>query len=197
MKGSDRTPESRAKEILQESAETHARAAETLPEVSARVARLFHTALVAGGKVLLCGNGGSAADAQHIAAELAGRLRHERKGLAAIALTVNSSILTAVSNDYGYDAVFERQVEALGRPGDVLVGISTSGTSANVIAALRKAREMGLGTVGFAGENTELMAELCDVIVSAPTSDTQRIQEIHIAVGHVVCELVESRVAPE
>ena len=141
------------------------------------------------------GNGGSAADAQHLAAELAGRLRRERRGLPAVALTVNSSILTAVSNDYGYDMVFARQVEALGRPGDVLVGISTSGSSPNIVRALEHGRAEGLTTVGFMGQRDGDMQKHCDLIVRAPSDDTQRIQEIHIAVGHAVCELVESWVA--
>jgi D-sedoheptulose 7-phosphate isomerase len=142
--------------------------------------------------VLLCGNGGSASDAQHIAAELAGRLRMERRGLPAIALTVNPSILTALSNDYGYELVFARQVEALGQEGDVLVGITTSGGSANVIRALEAARKAGLRTVGLAGRNTVSMVGLCDHLISVQSEDTQRIQEIHIATGHAICEIVES-----
>jgi D-sedoheptulose 7-phosphate isomerase len=142
--------------------------------------------------VLLCGNGGSAADAQHIAAELAGRLRRERAGLPAIALTVNPSVLTAVSNDYGYEMVFARQVDALGRKGDVLIGISTSGTSPNVVRALEAARARGMATIGLMGERGGPMEAHCDVAVAAPSSDTQRIQEIHIVVGHAICEIVES-----
>jgi D-sedoheptulose 7-phosphate isomerase len=181
--------------IMRESAEIHLKAADEVAESAADVARAIHRALQAGGKILLCGNGGSAADAQHLAAELAGRLRRERRGLPAIALTVNASVLTAVSNDYGYDMVFARQVEALGRPGDVLVGISTSGSSPNVVRALERGRAEGLTTVGFMGRNDGAMQEHCDLIVRAPSDDTQRIQEIHITVGHAVCELVESWVA--
>lgn len=181
--------------IMRESAEIHLQAADEVAESAAQAAGAIHKALQAGGKVLFCGNGGSAADAQHLAAELAGRLRRERRGLAAIALTVNASVLTAVSNDYGYEMVFARQVEALGRSGDVLVGISTSGSSPNVVRALERGKAEGLMTVGFMGRNGGSMKEHCDLVVTAPSDDTQRIQEIHIAVGHAVCELVESWVA--
>jgi len=181
--------------MLRESAATHKAAAERLPGEVAAVADLLSVTLEGGGKVLLCGNGGSAADAQHLAAELQGRLRRERRGLAVLALTVNASTLTAVSNDYGYEMVFARQVEALGRPGDVLVGISTSGASANVVKALEVARSAGMSTVGLMGEHGGPMREHCDHVIEAPSTDTQRIQEIHIAVGHAICELVESRVA--
>lgn len=182
----------RVREIFRESSEAHARASATLAPSVADAAAVVVDALQSGAKVLLCGNGGSAADAQHIAAELAGRLRRERAGLPAVALTVNPSVLTAVSNDYGYDMVFARQVEALGRAGDVLIGISTSGGSPNVLRALEAARARGMKTVGLLGERGAEMGPLCDVSVAAPSSDTQRIQEIHIAVGHAICEIVES-----
>lgn len=182
----------RVGEIFRESSEAHARAAGTLGAVVAVAAGIAVEAFKAGAKVLLCGNGGSAADAQHIAAELAGRLRKERAGLPAVALTVNPSVLTAVSNDYGYEKVFARQVEALGREGDVLIGISTSGSSPNVVAALETARSLGMTTIGLMGERRGAMEEFCDVAVAAPSSDTQRIQEIHIVVGHAICEIVES-----
>jgi D-sedoheptulose 7-phosphate isomerase len=148
--------------------------------------------LRAGNKVLLCGNGGSAADAQHIAAELAGRLRLERGGLPAVALTVNPSVMTALANDYGYDMVFARQVEALAVRGDVLIGISTSATSPNVLRALEAARDRGVVTIGLAGRDPDEMAALCDHIIAVPDGDTQRVQEIHIAAGHAICEIVES-----
>lgn len=180
--------------ILRESAEVHLRSAETLSLEAARVAAAIHESFESGGKVLLCGNGGSAADAQHLAAELAGRLRRERRGLPAVALTVNGSVLTAVSNDYGYEMVFARQVEALGLPGDVLVAISTSGSSPNVVRALERARAAKLITVGFLGDRGGDMEAHCDHLIKAPSSDTQRIQEIHIAVGHAICELVEARI---
>jgi D-sedoheptulose 7-phosphate isomerase len=182
----------RVEEIFRESSEVHARAARALPEGIARAAALVVDALRSGSKVLLCGNGGSAADAQHIAAELAGRLRRERAGLPAVALTVNPSVLTAVSNDYGYQAVFARQVEALGREGDVLIGISTSGGSANVVEALAEAGRRGMVTIGLVGEGGGPMKEHCDVAIHAPSSDTQRVQEIHIVIGHAICEIVES-----
>ena len=182
----------RVRAIFAESARVHEMAAESLSYVIAASATAVTDALRAGNKVLLCGNGGSAADAQHIAAELAGRLRLERGGLPAIALTVNPSVMTALANDYGYDMVFARQVEALGREGDVLVGISTSGRSANVVRALETARSAGLVTVGLVGRDTEQMEGLCDHLIAVPVQDTQRIQEIHIAAGHAMCEIVES-----
>jgi D-sedoheptulose 7-phosphate isomerase len=178
--------------IFLESSEALARAAEAIAPQVADAAALVVRTLRDGGTVLLCGNGGSAADAQHIAAELAGRLRRERPGLPALALTVNPSVLTAVSNDYGYEAVFARQVEALGSEGDVLVGISTSGSSPNVVRALEEARSRGLATIGFMGELGGAMEKHCDVAIRAPSRDTQRVQEIHIAAGHAVCETVES-----
>jgi len=177
--------------VLRDSADTLAAAARVLAVSTADAAALVANALRAGSKVLLCGNGGSAADAQHIAAELAGRLRIERPALPALALTVNPSVLTAVANDYGYEAVFARQVEALGRPGDVLIGISTSGASGNVVAALAAARSAGMRTVGLMGKAGGPMKEHCDVAILVPSSDTQRIQEVHIVVGHAICELVE------
>ncbi|MBM3306935.1 MAG: D-sedoheptulose 7-phosphate isomerase [Candidatus Eisenbacteria bacterium] len=192
MKRGDPAAAAAAQKILTASSEALAAAAGAVAAVTADAATLILEALRAGGKVLLCGNGGSAADAQHIAAELAGRLRKERPGLAAIALTVNPSVLTAVANDYGYDAVFARQVEAIGRPGDVLVGISTSGRSGSVLRALAAARAAGLSTIGLTGEDGGAMTERCDVAILVPSSDTQRIQEAHIAVGHAICELVES-----
>jgi len=182
----------RVRAIFAESARVHEMAAESLSDVIAASATAVTDALREGNKVLLCGNGGSAADAQHIAAELAGRLRLERGGLPAIALTVNPSVMTALANDYGYDMVFARQVEALGREGDVLVGISTSGRSANVVRALETARSAGLVTVGLVGRDTEQMEGLCDHLIAVPVQDTQRIQEIHIAAGHAMCEIVES-----
>lgn len=177
--------------ILTASSETLAAAARLLAGSTADAAAVISAAFRSGFRVYLCGNGGSAADAQHIAAELAGRLRKERPALPAIALTVNPSVLTAIANDYGYDAVFARQVEGLGRPGDVLVGISTSGASRNVVAALAAAHAAGLLTIGLMGKAGGPMKEHCDVAILVPSSDTQRIQETHIAVGHAVCELVE------
>ena len=148
-------------------------------------------ALAAGHKVLFCGNGGSAADSQHLAAEFVGRFQKERKGLPAIALTVDTSILTAVGNDYGYNKVFVRQVEALAQAGDVLVGISTSGNSPNVIEALEVAKEKGCYTVGMTAYGGGKMASLCDTCLAVPCKVTARAQEMHILMGHILCELVD------
>lgn len=148
-------------------------------------------ALKAGNKVLFCGNGGSAADAQHLAAELIGRFQKERRSLASVALTTDTSILTAVANDYGYDEVFARQVEGLGRSGDVLIGISTSGNSANVVKAALKARDTGMHTIAFTGEGGGKLKDICDITFAVPSKVTARIQEMHIMVGHIICELVE------
>jgi D-sedoheptulose 7-phosphate isomerase len=149
-------------------------------------------ALRAGGKVMLCGNGGSAADAQHLAAELVGRYRQERRALPALALTVDTSALTAIGNDYGFDLVFARQLSGIARPGDVLLAITTSGRSANVIEGLRAARGLGVRTIGLTGAGGAEIAPLCDVLISVPSSETSHIQEMHIAVGHMICGIVES-----
>lgn len=144
-----------------------------------------------GGKLLLVGNGGSAGDCQHIAAELVGRYGFDRPGLPAIALTTDTSALTAISNDYGYPAVFSRQVEALGKPGDVLLGLSTSGNSVNVINALVAARQIGLGCIGLTGRGGGAMREHCDILIDIPAQETASIQEGHIMMGHILCDLIE------
>lgn len=146
----------------------------------------------AGGKVLFCGNGGSAADAQHLAAELEGRFLVDRPPLPAVALTVNTSSLTAIANDYGYDDVFVRQVRGLGTAKDALVGISTSGNSTNVINALVAARGMGMLTIGFSGQNGGKMEAECDLCLKVPSVSTPRIQEMHILAGHIVCHIIEN-----
>ena len=146
-----------------------------------------------GNKLLICGNGGSAADSQHIAAELTGRYKKERRGIAAIALSTDTSALTAIGNDYGFDVVFARQVEALANKGDVLLGISTSGNSKNVLLALQKAREHGCKTIGLSGKDGGAMQALCDVNLIVPSNDTPRIQEMHITLGHILCHLIEER----
>jgi D-sedoheptulose 7-phosphate isomerase len=143
------------------------------------------------GKVLFCGNGGSAADAQHLAAEFAGKFYFDREPLNSEALHVNTSYLTAVGNDYSYQEVYARIVKAKGRTGDVLVGISTSGNSGNVVKALAQAKKQGMITIGFTGETGGEMKELCDYLIPIPSTDTPRIQECHILVGHIICELVE------
>lgn len=145
-----------------------------------------------GGKVLICGNGGSAADAQHIAAELSGKFYFDREPLDAEALHVNTSYITAVGNDYGYDQVYKRLIRAKGRAGDILIGITTSGNSANVVLALQQAKKQGLVTIGFTGLNRGKVDEYCDFLIKVPSSDTPRIQEAHILIGHIICQLVES-----
>ena len=154
-------------------------------------AKLCLDCLKNGNKILLFGNGGSAADAQHIAAELVGRYKTERKGLAAIALTTDTSTLTAISNDYGYDCVFDRQVEALANTGDVAIGISTGGSSANVTSALKLAKDLDCKTIGFSGRGGGEMNELCDINIVVPAKDTARIQEMHIVIGHTICHLID------
>ena len=154
-------------------------------------AKLCLDCLKNGNKILLFGNGGSAADAQHIAAELVGRYKTERKGLAAIALTTDTSALTAISNDYGYDCVFDRQVEALANSGDVAIGISTGGSSANVASALKLAKDLDCKTIGFSGRGGGEMNELCDINIVVPAQATARIQEMHIVIGHTICHLID------
>jgi len=144
-------------------------------------------------RILFCGNGGSAADAQHIAAELSGRFLKERKALFAEALHVNSSYLTAVANDYGFEYTYSRILEATGRKGDVLIGLSTSGNSLNVINALKKAKEIGMKTIGFTGKYGGKMCDFCDIIFNIPSSNTARIQEAHILLGHTLCQLIEEK----
>ena len=156
-----------------------------------RIAGEMTRTLRAGNKILWCGNGGSAADAQHLAAELVGRFQRDRRGLASIALTTDTSILTAVANDHGYEKVFSRQVEALGVEGDLLVGISTSGNSRNVCLALETARSLGVFTVAFAGEGGGEIAAIADLALCIPSKDTARIQESHILCGHMLCDWVE------
>ena len=147
-------------------------------------------------KMLFCGNGGSASDAQHIAAELSGRFYTDRPPLYAEALHVNSSYMTAVANDYGYKETYARMVEASGRKGDVLVGISTSGNSPNVVKAMLNAKEIGMLTVGFTGSKGGKMKEICDIMIQVPSDDTPRIQEVHILVGHIICQLIEEEMFP-
>ena len=167
-----------------------------LQAVVAAVAQACVQALRRGGKVLFCGNGGSAADAQHLAGEFVSRFHFDRSPLAAVALTTDTSVLTAIGNDYGYELVFERQVRGLGRPGDVLVGISTSGRSPNVLRALKAARETGLVTVGMTGNQREAIEGLCDLCIRIPSRETPKIQEGHIVLGHALCGLVEAMMFP-
>lgn len=142
-------------------------------------------------KTLIAGNGGSAADAQHIAGEFVSRFYFDRPGLASIALTTDTSILTAIGNDYGYERVFARQVEANGANGDVFIGISTSGNSKNIVEAIKAAKERGIFTVGFTGAKGGIMKEMCDICICVPSNETPRIQESHIVIGHIICAIVE------
>lgn len=163
-----------------------------LHDLIVRAVSLSVEALKRGNKLLFAGNGGSAADAQHWAGELVSRFNFDRPGLAAIALTTDTSILTAIGNDYGYDYVFARQVEALGRDGDLLFAISTSGNSKNIVRAIQAARERSVGVIGFTGRHGGAMAELCDVCFRMPSDETPKIQEGHEMLGHLVCGLIES-----
>jgi D-sedoheptulose 7-phosphate isomerase len=148
-------------------------------------------------KVLFCGNGGSAADAQHISAELSGRFYTDRPPLYSEALHVNSSYMTAVANDYSYDVVYSRMVEACGRKGDVLVGITTSGNSKNILAAMKMARKQGMITIGMTGQSGGKMNDCCDIMLRVPSTDTPRIQESHILIGHIICQLIEETIFPK
>lgn len=181
--------------FLRQQGEEHAvvlqRTLDSLGDAFARTVHLCQTALNRGGKIVFFGNGGSAADAQHLAAELVVRYRQERPAMAAIALTTDSSILTACANDYSYDHVFARQVEALVRPEDAVIGISTSGNSPNVLAGLEAARRLGAATIGFAGRDGGKMPSLCDALLVVPSPVTARIQEMHIMIGHALCDLLE------
>jgi D-sedoheptulose 7-phosphate isomerase len=162
-----------------------------LRELTLRAVALSVAALKRGNKLLFAGNGGSAADAQHWAGELVSRFNFDRPGLAGIALTTDTSIITAIGNDYGYDYVFARQVEALGRKGDVLFAISTSGNSKNIVRAIQAARESGIGVIGFTGQTGGAMVELCDICLNMPTTETPKVQEGHEFLGHLICGLIE------
>ena len=168
-----------------------------LVEMVATVAGKCSEALRRGNKVLFAGNGGSAADAQHLAGELVSRFAYDRPGLAAFALTTDTSVLTAIGNDYGYEHLFARQVQAVGVAGDVFFGISTSGRSPNILAAMRMAREKGMVTVGLTGRLGGQMPDLCDVLLRVPSDSTPRIQEGHIAMGHAICQIIEATLFPK
>ncbi|GBC82188.1 Phosphoheptose isomerase 1 [bacterium HR10] len=186
------TPVERIRELARESIRVKERFFEERAEDVARAAELMIAALRAGRKILLFGNGGSAADAQHIAAELVNRYRRARPALAAMALTTDTSILTSIANDVAFEEVFSRQIEALGEPGDVAVAISTSGRSPNVVRAVETARRLGLRTIGLLGRDGGFVAPLVDVPLIVPVEETPRIQEVHITLGHILCELIES-----
>jgi len=178
---------------LQSHAETMVQVERQLADRLAAAVEMVSSALAGGSKLLVMGNGGSAGDAQHLAAEIVGRFKLERRGLPAIALTTDSSILTAIGNDYGFEQVFRRQVEALAAPGDVVIGISTSGNSPNVLAALTLAREIGCRTIGLLGRDGGTILPVVDLDLTVPSQDTPRIQEGHITMIHILCDLVERR----
>ena len=178
------------KQCFQDHEEVLSATKELQPAIG-KAGALIGKAVAEGHKILFCGNGGSAADSQHLAAEFVGRFQKERIALPAIALTVDTSILTAVANDYGYGIVFQRQVEALGQPGDILVGISTSGNSGNVLAAIGAAKRRGMAVIGMTGMGGGKMKDICDVCLSVPAKVTARTQEMHILIGHILCEVAE------
>ncbi len=174
--------------------ETINKVIETMQDKLEIASKLTVETIKNGNKILLCGNGGSAADAQHIAAELVGRYKSDRRGLPAIALTTDSSALTSIGNDYGYDRVFDRQIEALANKGDLIIGISTSGNSHNVVNALKLGRELDCKTLGFSGRDGGIMNNLCDINLVVPSNDTPRIQEIHILLGHIICQIIDNNI---
>jgi len=178
-------------EIFADHSAVVARAARELPPVLERIARVMHECLLAGGKILACGNGGSASDAQHLVAELVGRYREERRALPAIALTADAATLTALGNDYGFERVFARQVEALARAGDVLLAISTSGNSANVLQAVHAARRLGCTVVALTGAGGGALAGQTDLVLRSPSDTVARIQEVHSLCLHVICEALD------
>ena len=169
---------------------------QALLETIQAVANVMIRALRDGKRILWCGNGGSAADAQHLAAELSGRFYYDRPPLNSEAMHCNTSYLTAVANDYGYDLIYSRMIDGACKPGDVLIGISTSGNSTNICNAFRKAKELGVITVALTGETGGEMKALADYLLNVPSADTPRIQESHIMIGHIICEIVESKMFP-
>lgn len=183
--------ENKIKESLKESISVKEKVIkESIGDVKA-IIDLCIDALKNEGKIIFCGNGGSAADSQHLAAELVVRFKKNRKSLPAIALTTNTSSITAIGNDFGFDAIFSRQIESLANKGDVLFAISTSGKSNNITEAVKKAKQLGLKTIAFTGENGKELARSCDLYFIAPSNDTARIQEAHACVGHIICEIIE------
>jgi len=170
---------------------------ESLLNIIRKAAEISVSAFNTGNKVLFCGNGGSAADAQHIAAELSGRFYTDRDPLYAEALHVNSSFMTAVANDYSYDVVYSRMIKGCGRKGDVLFAISTSGNSKNILLAIEEAKKQGMITIGMTGASGGKMNDLCDYMLKVPSSDTPRIQESHILIGHIICQLIEETIFPK
>lgn len=182
---------------LEESANIKKIIAQNLSDTIVNAAKMIIDAYKTGGKVLLIGNGGSAADAQHIAAELVGRFKLERKGLPAIALTTDTSILTALANDYGYDTVFSRQLETLANDKDILIAITTSGTSPNILKAVEMARSKNITVIGLTGGDGGKLQDVADITIAVPSDSTPRIQESHITIGHIICNLVEKELFNE
>ena len=187
----------RIKDILLESIQVKEELLRTSIGKIIEITDLITDCLKKNGKVILFGNGGSASDSQHIAAEFVGRFKKDRNALAAIALTTNTSILTALANDYGYEVIFAKQIEALGQKNDVAIGISTSGKAKNVVLAIKQAKKMGLKTIALTGADGGELAKLTDISLIVPSSVTARIQEAHITVGHIICELVEQAVCQD
>ena len=187
----------RIKEILLESIQVKEELLRSKVGVIIEIALLLIESLKKGGKAILFGNGGSAADAQHIAAELIGRFKKDRTALAAIALTTNTSVITALANDYGYDVIFSKQIEALGQKNDIVIGLSTSGKAKNVVLALKQAKKTGLRTIAFTGGDGGEIAKIADISITIPSCITARIQEAHITVGHIICELAEQELCQE
>ncbi len=187
----DKTMRDRVKDILLESIQIKEEVLRTGIGKIMEIADLITDSLKMNGKVILFGNGGSASDSQHIAAELVGRFKENRKALAAIAITTNTSILTALANDYGYDLVFAKQIEALGQKNDIAIGISTSGKAKNVVLGIKQAKKIGMKTIALTGADGGELAKLADTSFVVSSSNTARIQEVHITIGHIVCELVE------
>jgi D-sedoheptulose 7-phosphate isomerase len=181
----------RINDCFKEGAELRLKVAKDCGAAMVAAAQAISTCLQSGGKLFFFGNGGSAADAQHLAAEFVGRFVRERRALPAVALTTDSSILTAVGNDYGFDRIFSRQIEALGRPGDIAIGITTSGNSPNVIVAFQQARLQNIKTIGLAGRDGGLLRQCSDIALVVASPTTARVQECHITIGHLLCELVE------
>lgn len=186
--------ENEIKAQFSQNIELHQIVKEQLSPQIAKAANLIIEAYKKGNKLLLCGNGGSAADSQHIAAELVGRFKKERRGLPAISLTTDTSIMTSVTNDYWYDLLFARQVEALGNKDDILIGISTSGNSVNVVRAVETAKFKGLKTIGFLGSNGGKLKDLVEIPIVVPFESSDRVQEVHILIGHIICSLIDSTI---
>jgi D-sedoheptulose 7-phosphate isomerase len=162
-----------------------------------KAARIITEAYKAGNKTMLAGNGGSAADSQHIAGEFVSRFNFDRPGIPSIALTTDTSIITAIGNDYGYEKLFERQIQAMGNKGDVFIGISTSGNSPNILKGLEECKKKGIIAIGLTGMSGGKMADLCDICLKVPSNETPRIQEVHILIGHILCSIVEEEMFPE